>query len=140
VGSSPTPGMMPQTPTTTFATFLWVALGGAIGSSARFGIGEVARRIPALAEFPWATLAINVLGSLVIGWFLRWAEIHDASASLRAFVAIGICGGFTTFSTFAVENAALFTGGHPGRALIHALASLALSIGAVCLGYLLPRG
>lgn len=140
MGSSPTPGMMPPTPTTTFASFLWVALGGAIGSTARFGLGEIARRMPALATFPWATLAINVLGSLAIGWFLRWSEIHDASASLRAFVAIGICGGFTTFSTFASENAVLLTYGQPARALLHALASVLLSVGAIFAGHALARG
>ena len=140
MGSSPTPGMMPQTPATTFASFLWVALGGAIGSSARFGLGEVARRIPALMVFPWATLVINVVGSLALGWFLRWAEIQDASASLRVFVGIGICGGFTTFSTFASENAVLISGGQPARALVYAFASVLLSVGAVFVGYALARG
>jgi CrcB protein len=139
VGSSPTPGMMPQSPTSTFATFLWVGLGGAIGSSARFGLGEIARRIPVLSEFPWATLAINIIGSLILGWFLRWAELHGASASLRAFVAIGICGGFTTFSTFASENAVLLSVGAPTRALAYALASVLLSVGAIFVGHALGR-
>lgn len=139
MGSIPTPGTMnpilPFPPT----TVLWVALGGAIGSALRFGAGEVMRRIPALAAFPWSTLIVNVLGSFVIGWFLRSSATTDATPQLRAFVAIGVCGGFTTFSTFAAENLALLQGGQAGRAALHALLSFALTVGAAFLGYLVAR-
>jgi len=139
VGSIPTPGTMnpivPFPPT----TVLWVALGGAIGSALRFGAGEVMRRVPALAAFPWATLLINVLGSFVIGWFLRWSATTEATPQLRAFVAIGVCGGFTTFSTFAAENLAMLQAGEAGRAALHALLSFALTIGAAYVGYLVAR-
>lgn len=140
MGSSPTPGIVnPTTLPATLANLLSVAAGGAIGATLRYGVGELARRIPALAGFPWATLAINVAGSLVIGWFLRWSELHDASMPLRAFVAVGICGGFTTFSTFASENAALLYGGQPLKALLHAVASVVLSVAAIFAGYALAR-
>lgn len=121
------------------ANIAWVALGGAIGAALRYGVGEGARRIPLLSGFPWATLAINVVGSLVIGWFLRWSELHAAPATMRAFVAVGLCGGFTTFSTFASENASLIYGGQPLRALLHALASVVLSVAAIFVGYALAR-
>jgi CrcB protein len=120
-------------------TVLWVALGGAIGSALRFGAGEVMRRVPALAAFPWSTLVINVVGSFVIGWFLRWSASTDVTPQLRAFVAIGVCGGFTTFSTFAAENLAMLQAGEAGRAALHALLSFALTVGAAYVGYLVAR-
>jgi CrcB protein len=116
-------------------TVLWVALGGAIGSVLRFSLGEGMRRLPALATFPWATLSINVVGCFVIGWFMRWAGTTGATPQLRAFVAIGICGGFTTFSTFAAENLALLQSGEVGRAAMHMALSFALTVGAAYLGY-----
>jgi len=130
---------VPPFVTFTPTTALWVALGGAIGSVLRFGAGEALRRVPALGGFPWATLAINVVGSLVIGWFLRWSSTSDPTPQLRAFVAIGICGGFTTFSTFAVENLVMLQDGQVARAGFHAVLSLALTVAAAWDGYLLAR-
>jgi len=95
--------------------------------------------IPAFAQFPWATLLINVLGSLLIGWFIRWSATDATTPQFRAFVAIGICGGFTTFSTFAAENLALLQGGQVARAALHAALSLTLTVGAVAVGYALAR-
>lgn len=139
MGSIPTPGtvnpLTPFPPTTVF----WVALGGAIGSSLRFAAGEAMRRIPVFAHFPWATLLINVAGSLLIGWFMRWSATDATSPQMRAFVAIGICGGFTTFSTFAAENMALLQGGQIARAALHAALSLTLTVAAVAIGYSLAR-
>jgi len=120
-------------------TVLWVALGGAIGSSLRFGASEVMRRIPALAAFPWSTLLINIGGSFVIGWFFCWAATSQSTPQVRAFVAIGLCGGFTPFSTFAAENLSLLQSGEVGRAALHALLSFSLTVGAAYLGYLLAR-
>lgn len=140
MGSIPTPGTVSTPVPFPPSTVLWVALGGAIGASLRFGAGELLRRLPAFATFPWATLAINVAGSFVIGWFMRWAEAGDSSPQLRAFIAIGLCGGFTTFSTFAAENLALLQEGHALRAAAHAVLSLVLTVGAAWLGYLAARG
>lgn len=139
MGSIPTPGIMNPVIQFPPSTVLWVALGGAIGSSLRFGASEVMRRVPALATFPWATMLINVVGSFVIGWFLRWAATSQSTPRLRAFVAIGICGGFTTFSTFAAENLTLLQSGAVGRAALHAVLSFTLTVGAAYLGYLLAR-
>lgn len=138
MGSIPTPGTMTPVPFPS-TTVLWVALGGAIGSSLRFGAGEVMRRLPAFAQFPWGTLLINVVGSLLLGWFLRWSSATDTTPQFRAFVAIGVCGGFTTFSSFAAENLALLQGGQVTRAAAHALLSLTLTVGAAFLGYALAR-
>ena len=139
MGSIPTPGtvnpLVPFPPT----TVLWVALGGGIGSALRFGAGEAMRRLPTLAAFPWATLVINVVGSLVIGWFLRWSSTSETTPQLRAIVAIGLCGGFTTFSTFAAENLAMLQGGQVARAAAHAALSLTLTVGAAYVGFVLAR-
>lgn len=142
MGSIPTPGIrMIPSPTVALpaTTILWVALGGAIGSALRFAVSDILRRLPALASLPWATLFVNVTGSFVIGWYLRSAVSADASPQLRAFIAIGICGGYTTFSTFALENAQLLENGLIARAAIYAIASVALSIGATFLGYAVAR-
>lgn len=142
MGSIPTPGIR-MIPSSTIAlpatTILWVALGGAIGSALRFAVSDIMRRLPALASLPWATLFVNVTGSFVIGWYLRSAVAADASPQLRAFIAIGICGGYTTFSTFALENAQLLENGLIARAAVYAIASVTLSIGATFLGYAVAR-
>lgn len=139
MGSIPTPGIVkpivPFPPT----TVLWVALGGAIGSGLRFAAGELLRRLPALSAFPWATMSINIVGSFVIGWFLHWASTAQATPQLRAFVAIGVCGGFTTFSTFAAENLSLLQSGQIGRAALHAVLSCTLTVGAAYLGYVIAN-
>jgi fluoride exporter len=120
-------------------TVLWVALGGAIGAALRFMISEVFRRGLTPNGIPWGTLVINTLGSLVLGYFTRWAVTHDATPQVRAFVAIGVCGGFTTFSAFALEHFALLQAGEYVRAATYTLLSLLLTFGAIGLGYALAR-
>ena len=127
MGSIPTPGIrMISSPTVALpaTTILWVALGGAIGSALRFAVTDIMRRLPALASLPW---------------YLRSVVSADASPQLRAFIAIGICGGYTTFSTFALENAQLLENGLIARAAIYAIVCVTLSIGATFLGYAVAR-
>lgn len=119
------------------ATVLWVALGGAIGAALRFGVSEGSRRFLAAATFPWATLAVNVAGALALGFILRWAVASDASPQARAFLVFGVCGGFTTFSTFALETASLLETGQLARAALYSLASVVLSVAAIFAGYML---
>jgi len=120
-------------------TVLWVAAGGALGAAVRFGLGEVLRGSPYADRFPWATLVINVTGALVLGWFMRWTSGIEVTPQVRAFVAIGVCGGYTTFSTFALENLALLQGGQVAKALLHAVLSVVLSVGAAWLGWTLGK-
>jgi CrcB protein len=120
-------------------TVLWVALGGAIGSALRFGVSEAMRRAPALVSLPWATLTVNVIGSFVLGWYLRSSMADAVSPQARAFVAIGLCGGFTTFSTFAFETATLLETGHLTRAAAYATLSVALCLGATFAGFAISR-
>jgi len=87
----------------TLAKFLWVGLGGAIGASARYGLGGwLQSRFG--ASFPWQTIVINLTGSLLIGLVLGFANVLQDPTRLRLFVAIGILGGYTTYSTFAYEG------------------------------------
>ncbi len=114
---------------------LLVALGGAIGSVARFGAGAVAARWFGLA-FPWGTLAVNVIGGLAMG--LMAARIAPDNENLRLLIGTGLLGGFTTFSAFSLETVRLMEH-QPGLAALYAAASVALSIGACWLGLILGR-
>jgi CrcB protein len=88
------------------STYLWIALGGALGSMARFWLAiAVAEKLG--PQFPWGTILINIVGSFVIGFFATFTGPGGrviASFNARAFVMVGICGGFTTFSAFSLQT------------------------------------
>ncbi len=89
-----------------------------------------------LVHVPYRTLVINVTGSFVLGLFLHWAEAQSVGhPNLRALVAVGICGGYTTFSTFAFETVVLLETGAYGRAAVYASLSVLASMGAVFAGF-----
>ncbi|HUO51862.1 MAG TPA: fluoride efflux transporter CrcB [Gemmatimonadaceae bacterium] len=114
-----------------------IAVGGALGTLARWWIGGWAQRWS--AEFPVGTLAINVGGSFLLGFLVRYLTQTPATPEIRAALTIGFCGGFTTFSTFAYEAARLLEDGSGGRAMMYALLSVLLSLGAVFAGFALAR-
>ena len=114
-----------------------IALGGALGTLARWGFGAWAQRF--CAEFPYGTLTINVTGSLILGFLVRYATQTNAAPELRAALTIGFCGGFTTFSTFSYEAARLIEDGSIGRAAAYMLASVLLSLAAVFAGFAIAR-
>lgn len=120
-------------------TYFWIFLGGGLGSLARFaGSGFVARLLG--ESFPWGTLLVNVTGSFVIGCFatLTGAEGRWLVApSAREFMMIGICGGYTTFSSFSLQTLALAQNGEWFKAGANAVLSFALCLAAVWLGHLL---
>ena len=119
---------------------IWlVALGGALGSVSRFLLGPALQRAFD-ATFPVGTLFINVAGSLILGFVLGLAaEGVDVRPEARAFIAIGFCGGFTTFSTFSYEAVRLLEDGEGSRAALYILASVVLSIGAAFIGLVAAR-
>ncbi len=118
-------------------SYLWVSIGGAIGSVARFWIsGAVAERYG--QTFPWGTLTVNVTGSFVIGLFAALTGPDGrflASPSFREFFMIGVCGGYTTFSSFSLQTLSLAQDGEWLRAAANAVASFAFCLLAVCLGH-----
>jgi CrcB protein len=119
---------------------IWlVALGGALGSACRFLLGPALQRA-FNATFPVGTLFINIIGSLILGFVLGLAaEGVDVRPEARAFLAIGFCGGFTTFSTFSWEAVRLLEDGEGSRAVLYILGSVALSVGAAFIGLVAAR-
>jgi CrcB protein len=121
-------------------SYLWVTIGSAIGGLFRYAISRW--MLPLSLQFPFGILLINVLGSFVIGYFgtltLQNGK-YPASDSLRLFVMVGICGGFTTFSSFSLQTFDLLRSGAWGRALANATLSVILCVAAVGLGHKLAQ-
>lgn len=120
-------------------TFLFVAAGGAIDSGARYLTGIGAARLFGFG-FPYGTLIVNVLGCLIMGLLIgamafRWSVGND----LRAFLTVGILGGFTTFSAFSADLMLLMERHDYTAAAIYLTASVGLSLAAVFLGVALVR-
>jgi CrcB protein len=116
-------------------TVVAVALGGALGAVARY---EVARSWPVAAgTFPWTTLGINLVGAFVLGVVLTVAAGGSTTAArVRAFAAIGFCGGFTTFSTWMVEVVLLGRDGDVALGAAYSSISIALGLVAIAAGVL----
>jgi protein CrcB len=116
--------------------YLWVALGSALGGTARYGFGVAGSRIWGDA-FPWSTIAINILGSFVIGFFAA-LTVPDgalpATANIRTFVMVGICGGFTTFSSFSLQTLSLARDANWFGAMANIVLSVVLCLLAVTVG------
>lgn len=118
-----------------YREFLLVALGGAVGSVSRFGIGELITN-KANTSFPWATLFINLLGCFLIGLILGLSQKYDfAHYSIRSFFIVGLCGGFTTFSTFSLDTLRLFQNSQNIQAIVYILASILIGLALTMLGY-----
>jgi CrcB protein len=112
---------------------LIVGMGGFLGTVLRYLLTLIP--IPNHAGFPVITLAINVLGAFLIGLFAGLSSRYaGANADLMAFLRVGICGGFTTFSAFALEIANLFGAGKTGVGIAYILLSLLLGVAAVVAG------
>jgi CrcB protein len=119
-------------------TYVWVALGGALGSVARFACSTATARWLG-AAFPWGTLLVNVTGSFAIG-LLAALLAGDGRPLLgsdaRAFLLVGVLGGFTTFSSFSLETLALARVEGVGAAALNVVLSLVLCLAGAWLGFL----
>lgn len=118
--------------------YVWVALGSALGGVGRYGFGLLAARLWG-ETFPWGTVVINVVGSFVIGFFGALTVpggVLPANPSLRTFVMVGICGGFTTFSSFSLQTLSLARDGSWFPAMGNVVLSVTLCLLAVTLGHL----
>jgi CrcB protein len=124
-------------------TYLWIALGGAIGSVGRAWLAVAVARLTG-PQFPWGTIVINIAGSFVIGGFSALTAPQAGRLMVppeaRAFVMIGICGGFTTFSSFSLQTLDLARGGQAGWAAANVAVSVALCLAAVTAGHFLAAG
>jgi CrcB protein len=116
-----------------WTTIAAIGLGGALGAVAR---DEVGLAWPVVAgTFPWTTLAINLAGSIALGIVLTaFSAGTSRAARVRAFAAVGFCGGFTTFSTWMVEVVLLGRGGDVALGAAYSLTSIGLGVVAVALG------
>jgi len=118
---------------------LMVALGGALGAVARYGLSGLVHRW-LTGAFPFGTLAVNVVGCLAIGGFLHFVEDRSMlSPTTRLFVAVGILGGFTTFSAFGYETIELLRDGEWWSAFWSVSGNLVLGLGAVWAGRAILR-
>ena len=107
-----------------------IAIAGAAGASARYGVGNAV----GVRTFPWATLGINVVGSFLLGLLLQAApgRLDD---DVRVALGVGFLGAFTTFSTFGYETVAMLREGRTSTAALYVAASVVLGIGAAAAGY-----
>ena len=115
--------------------FLWVALGGALGAVLRYAVSL----IPVRGGFPVLTLLTNLLGALLIGFIAGAAEISAPSPGLILFAKTGLCGGFTTVSTFSLESYTLIKAGQKGTAVLYIALSVGLCLLGIWLGHLAAR-
>jgi fluoride exporter len=118
-------------------TVLWVALGGALGSVARYALSGIAVRSLG-AAFPYGTLFVNVTGSFAIGLLAALVAADgrpQLGADARAFLLVGVLGGFTTFSSFSLETLNLARSGALAPALLNVAGSVVLCLAAVYLGF-----
>ena len=110
--------------------FLLVAAGGSCGSVLRAGVGVLMKSFP-----PWPTLVVNLLGAFLIGLLARVSEISANTESFRAFWIIGLCGGFTTFSTFGMDLTNLIKNGHWVTGVLYLSLNFFGTLFAIYLGF-----
>lgn len=120
---------------------LLVGLGGFLGSILRYGVGGAVARLKGGSVFPIETLTINVVGCLVFGILAGLSESRGLfSGATRAFLFIGLLGGFTTYSSFGYETFQLLRDGQWPAAALSTTLQLLLGVGAVAGGYAIARG
>jgi CrcB protein len=117
------------------ATWVAIAAGGAVGSVLRAAVSFGFAR----AGWPLATLAVNVAGSALLGALAAWLPARTATPAVTAALTVGLCGGFTTMSTLALEVVQQWQAGAPARAASYAVASLVCSVVAAAAGYAAAR-
>ena len=114
---------------------LWVAAGGAVGSVLRYVISDAIDRRSA----PWGTVLVNLLGSLALGVLVGWFARRSVDSVVRIAVGVGFLGGFTTFSSWAVETLALWDSGRLAAALANVVVSLVAGLLAAGIGLAIGR-
>lgn len=118
--------------------FIWVAVGGAAGAASRYGVTQWAGNRFGWS-FPWGTLTVNLVGSLVIGFLLAALTAKQADPAFRLLLVTGFLGGFTTFSSFSFETLALLEGRRWEAAALYVAASVLVGLIACGIGLVLGR-
>ncbi len=118
---------------------LLIFLGGGLGSVLRYWISFFIKSNCTASSFPWATFSVNIIGSLLIGFLTTLVLKNTLNPELRLFTIIGICGGFTTFSTFTNETILLLKNGSYLISLSYIISSVGLGVLAVILGCVLAN-
>lgn len=119
--------------------FIYIFLGGGTGSVLRYAIQLFLHERITPYHFPWSTLTVNLTGSLLIGVFFTLSAHLGLSNETRLLLTTGLCGGFTTFSTFSQDSVLLLKQGYYGNLTLYLLLSLVLGIGAAFLGAFLAE-
>lgn len=122
-------------------TYAWIAVGGLIGTLGRYWINLLFTTRFGEA-MPWGTIFINITGSFIIGLFAALTETGGrwpVPPEIRAFMLVGLCGGYTTFSSFSLQTLALIQTGELGRALANILLSVTAGVLAVWIGFSAPE-
>ena len=114
---------------------LWVGIAGAAGALTRYGIGLAIGP----QRFPWATLAINITGSFLLGFVLTWATAGHLSADAATAISVGFLGAYTTFSTFAWESFVMGRTERAVEATVYVVVSVVGGVAAAWSGYALAR-
>jgi CrcB protein len=119
--------------------YLWVSLGALLGANLRYFVSRLAAKLMS-PDFPYGTLIINITGSFILGLFLIWTtERVFADPKWRWLVAIGFCGSYTTFSSYAFETMAYSEQGHWNLFALNILGNNILCLAAVLLGGAIAR-
>jgi CrcB protein len=119
-------------------TYIYLAIGAVAGAFARYGLGTwVSGMQQGKSIFPWGTLLINLTGSLLLGFLMRYLVATPVSREMRLMLTTGFCGAYTTFSTFSYEAINLLMEGQTGEAFLYIGLSLLLGIALCYAGYLL---
>jgi CrcB protein len=120
-------------------TFWAVALGAGVGGVSRYLLASAIQQ-RAGTSFPWGTFVVNVSGSLLLGFLIRYAlATPSLSVEMRALLTTGFCGGYTTFSTYSYETATLLEDGQYSRAGLYAVASVLLALAGTVAGFALAH-
>jgi fluoride exporter len=123
----------------TVLAYLWISVGAVVGASARYALSRFIAKV-VTASFPYGTLLINVTGSCILGLFLVWStERALADARWRLLIAVGFCGSYTTFSSYAFESFSLLEQGHYVLFASNVLANNVLCLAGVLAGAMIAR-
>ncbi|MCB4861560.1 fluoride efflux transporter CrcB [Sphingobium sp. PNB] len=120
---------------------LLVMAGGAVGSALRYLLGRLAIQIFPGALWPWGTFGANIIGGFAMGLFAGWLARFNMTGGepIRLLLAVGLLGGFTTFSSFSLETVLMMERGQPGMALGYAVLSVIGAVGALAGGLAVMR-